>query len=187
MNLEYWIIFRGGIRDGFQRDQVRAQVSSRLKVDARQLERIFSGQRVVLKKGLDATGGYRFLAQLQQMGMDAVLERISAEPPAASPKPPVVRRTENWMSDSGFMDFERTQLNLSRAEAVLNGNSPAPLNHPFIVPAGTQSVTPASSRQTPPTVPLPERTAVLRGAFPCSHCGTLHQLEARIQIRPIQP
>jgi len=186
----YRVIFRGGIREGFQDHQVRAKLLSHLNVDAHQIERMFSGQRVVLKKGLDATDGRHFLERLQKMGMDVVLEKIPAEWAAAPTLPPIPCKPDNWVNDSGFADFERTQLNLARAEAVLNGNHPESCDGPFSPPdLAVQEDLASLSRATTTNVQLrsgaldSDAPLVFRRSLLCQHCGSTHQLEASIRIK----
>lgn len=192
MNRRFQIVFRGGVRDGFHQEQVRALALSRLKVNERQADRLFSGTPVVLKRDLDEPGGRTYLRQLQKLGMDAVLEQMlhtkpdtkPAAPPA--PTPSSARKPVAWATDSGFADFERTQLNLARAEALLGGQVHE--DTPKIVKPVPKPAEPAPQAR-PAATPFPAQTTSpahpplsLSGSFVCSHCGVTHHISAQVQI-----
>jgi hypothetical protein len=67
----YCIVFSGRLLDGHDPMTVRKAVASRLSLDAGQVERLFSGKRVVLKKGVTEESGRVYLNVLRRLGMDA--------------------------------------------------------------------------------------------------------------------
>lgn len=67
----YCIVFSGRLLDGHDPMTVRKAVASRLNLDAGQVERLFSGKRVVLKKGVTEESGRVYLNVLRRLGMDA--------------------------------------------------------------------------------------------------------------------
>lgn len=72
----YCIVFSGRLLDGYDPQMVRKAVASRLGLDAGQVERLFSGRRVVLKKGVTEESGRLYLSVLRRLGMDAGLARV---------------------------------------------------------------------------------------------------------------
>lgn len=81
------IVFQGKIREGMDPAAVRRHAAVRLKVNASQLERIFSGPRIVLKQHLDAAQGSVYLRALDELGMVARLEPMPDDtPPAVTPR-----------------------------------------------------------------------------------------------------
>jgi ribosomal protein L40E len=72
----YCIVFSGRLLDGYDPQVVRKAVATRLSLDARQVERLFSGKRVVLKKGVTEESGRLYLNVLHRLGMDAGIARI---------------------------------------------------------------------------------------------------------------
>lgn len=67
----YCIVFSGRLLDGHDPMTVRKAVASRLSLDEGQVERLFSGKRVVLKKGVTEESGRVYLNVLRRLGMDA--------------------------------------------------------------------------------------------------------------------
>lgn len=67
----YCVVFSGRLLDGHDPMTVRKAVASRLSLDAGQVERLFSGKRVVLKKGVTEESGRVYLNVLRRLGMDA--------------------------------------------------------------------------------------------------------------------
>ena len=71
--MKYRIEFNGGLLDGFDPKYVRRDVGLRLRLRHNQIERLFSGQTVVLKKEISEENSQTYLRELQQLGMNAVL------------------------------------------------------------------------------------------------------------------
>jgi len=89
------IVFAGKIRDGFDGVTVRQRLASLYKVNPKQIERLFSGQRMVLKSGLFRDEAERFRSLFDGTGAacEVVAEDLSAValpiPPEQPPDPPV--------------------------------------------------------------------------------------------------
>lgn len=75
----YRVVFSGELLAGFDPAGVRAAVAERLQLGAAQVERMFSGRPVVLKKMVSAANSQPYLDELKRLGLDARLEQI-AEP-----------------------------------------------------------------------------------------------------------
>lgn len=84
MSTTYQLTFRGEIYPGHDPHIVRSRMASALKISAEQVEAIFSGRRVVLRKGLPETEVERYVRHLELLGV-----RVYAEPlPTAKVVPP---------------------------------------------------------------------------------------------------
>ncbi|KAF7600202.1 MAG: hypothetical protein CGU28_03960 [Candidatus Dactylopiibacterium carminicum] len=70
----YDIVFHGLLLDGFEARAVRVAVAARLGLGAAQLERLFCGQRVTLKRGLGEESARRYLAVLRGLGLQAEVQ-----------------------------------------------------------------------------------------------------------------
>jgi len=69
----YDLVFRGDIRLEHSLDQVKQRLQKLLKADAAQIERLFSGRPVVLKRGLEPEAAQKYLRVLEQAGARARL------------------------------------------------------------------------------------------------------------------
>lgn len=72
MNHQTQLIFLGEILPGHDPVSVRARLAALLKLLPEQIERVFSGQRVVLHKGLPAADVARYVAHLEQLAAKRV-------------------------------------------------------------------------------------------------------------------
>ncbi|MEX2482617.1 MAG: hypothetical protein WD928_17305 [Gammaproteobacteria bacterium] len=89
------VIFRGRIVDGADMAAVRANLAKLFKADAARIEKMFSGQAVIIKKGLDAGDAEKYWAALAKAGAVAEVVAMPAttgsspalqsSPPAPSP------------------------------------------------------------------------------------------------------
>ncbi len=79
----YSIVFKGELRDGFTRDAVTAAFQARGNLSDKQVEQVFSGRTVTLKKGLTRDEAKRFARDLRALGM-----RVIAAAPAAPKSEP---------------------------------------------------------------------------------------------------
>ncbi len=74
MSLLFQIVFKGELIDGFDPAAVRASAARRLKAAPEQIDRVFSGTRAILKKGLTEELAQRYLTELQRIGMLVFVE-----------------------------------------------------------------------------------------------------------------
>ncbi len=86
------LVFAGEVLDGFTLADVKQRLAQRLKLDEARLRSLFSGQRVVLKRGLSADTAAHWVAQFREMGaqLHVVRAPADAEPavkPPAAPAP----------------------------------------------------------------------------------------------------
>lgn len=91
------VIFQGQLLPGTDGVVVRAKLAALFKIDAARVEAMFSGQRVVIKKNVDAATAETYVAALNKAGaaaemiavvMPAVV--VASEPRAETPATPVV-------------------------------------------------------------------------------------------------
>lgn len=76
------IVFTGEPVDGFEIAEVRRNAERRLGMSPRELDLVFSGRRVVLKRGLSEEEAARFIYELAKLGMRVVM-RPQEQPAAA--------------------------------------------------------------------------------------------------------
>lgn len=159
------IVFRGEIIEGFDAEEVKLSAKSRLNASSSQIEQLFSGGPAILKKGLDAVSGARYLALLAHIGMRASLEPQSAEAsPAPEPQSPPPAPPPPASQATVAFDAERTQLAgaadlaryLSDAPAPASTAEPEPVAEPEASFAPVAEPEPAT-RSEP--VSIPERVA----------------------------
>ena len=72
------LVFRGECLDGHDLHAVRCAVAGALKLDKARASRLFSGERVVLRRGVGAAAAHRYIARFALMG--AVLHAEPATP-----------------------------------------------------------------------------------------------------------
>ncbi|MGB2248851.1 MAG: hypothetical protein ACPH3N_14335 [Alcanivorax sediminis] len=92
----FHVVFAGQLVKGADPDTVKANLGRLFKMDAARVEKLFSGQPVVLKKDADQATAMKFRAALKQAGAECVLKPLegemaesTAEPVAAKPEEPV--------------------------------------------------------------------------------------------------
>lgn len=169
MDNRFRIVFRGGLRPGVDPLTARQQTAIRLKASPAQLNRVFSGERVILKQNLDATRVEIYQRALEQLGLIISIEDMDALPePDLAPKQPAQSPSSAERDTTDYSHFERTHINLARAEALLNGylQHEAPLSIP---PETPPAVSPCGA-------PTPESCAADVSALPAT--PTISTLDA---------
>jgi hypothetical protein len=81
----YQIVVTGELVDGTYLPEVKAKLSALFKTPAEKLDPLFSGKRVVIKKGLDAEAAEKYMAAVRAAGLICRAEAIAAEAPQAAP------------------------------------------------------------------------------------------------------
>lgn len=172
--MECSLIFSGKICSEHSEESVRASLAKLLRLtDERKLDRLFSGQPIVLKSGLSAEQAKKFQLALQQRGADCEI-RSPAKPPATASSLQAPSSAEAAASDpfSGFAAeappsslpttekakaplpaaSSPTAVNKSSAASSLDGLSLTPIEKPAEAPepapAPAQPVMPAASAVT---------------------------------------
>lgn len=138
MNTGFRLVFRGGVCSRtLPESEVRAAIARILKLDDQALAQLFTEQLFTLDQTFDQAGARNCVAYLQKLGLDVVLDQPHA--------PPVPAPAARWLSDSGFASgFTQTQLNMARAEELLQGFAPDTDARPPFAPADPTAAMPDS-------------------------------------------
>jgi len=83
----YAIVFKGELRDGFIREAVMAAFKERSNLSEGQIEQVFSGRKVTLKKGLTRDGAKQFARDLRAIGMRIIAATEGGPALSAPPAP----------------------------------------------------------------------------------------------------
>jgi hypothetical protein len=74
VDVSFKVVFWGKTIPGYNKAQVMRAVPRRLRVDEAQVVRLFSGGKAVLKRGVTAEVGARYVTELARIGMQVELE-----------------------------------------------------------------------------------------------------------------
>lgn len=96
----YSVVSRGNVLDGFDTDTVKDSLISVFGLSRDAANKVLSGHRVVLKKGLDRASALKFGNTLRRAGLDVLLLK-AAEPPTGPP--PAARIERSLEGDSGIV------------------------------------------------------------------------------------
>ncbi|GAB4062444.1 hypothetical protein [Uliginosibacterium sediminicola] len=184
--LSFKVVFWGKVLTGYTREQVMRRVPRRLRVSETQLESLFSGAKAVLKRGVTAEVGARYVTELARIGMQVELEVEASSMPAAA-QPALAQPS---LADYGQDSFLRTQLEFQRASQIFDSMSstlehepsPPPVEQP--APPQAEKLSDAQRRERLMTAieaarievlgltqaPALEASAELP-ALRCSQCG----------------
>lgn len=121
MKTGFRLVFRGGVCSRtLPENEVRAAIARVLKLDDEQIAQLFADQVFTLDKAFDQASALNCVAYLQKLGLDVVLDQPHHAHNASAP-----HAAARWLSDSGFgSGFTQTQLNMARAEELLQGFAP---------------------------------------------------------------
>ncbi|MEC5399799.1 hypothetical protein [Uliginosibacterium sp. H1] len=187
----YRIVFRGDILPGRRPALVRTRASSRLGLAPTQVDQLFSGRTLYLKRNLPADETKSYVKELLTIGLHVRIERepeaVSAPPSTPVAAPPAPRA----LSDSGFDPdkadmYTPTQLDhaLSFYAAAYNSAelaAAAPAPEP--VTSFVRSV-PASVTTAPPTEVVPDEAPTPKGKRQRS---LKEQMEKQARVRAAKP
>ena len=76
---DYAVIFRGTLIEGSDPAVVRANLAKLFNADAARIEKMFSGQTVIIKKGLDAAEAQKYRAALAKAGIVNMSKALARE------------------------------------------------------------------------------------------------------------
>jgi len=98
----FHVVFTGELVKGADPDTVKANLGRLFKMDAAKVEKLFSGQPVILKKDADQATAMKFRAALKQAGAECVLKPLAsgAAEDSAPPVPPSESAAPASNSDS---------------------------------------------------------------------------------------
>lgn len=83
------IVFTGETLDGHYIDDVRRAAERRLGMSPSELDLVFSGRRVVLKRGLSEAEADRYIRELAKLGMHVVRTPQSTQPKSSTTQQPL--------------------------------------------------------------------------------------------------
>jgi len=86
------LVFYGQLAQGVSLQQVKTNVAQLFKANSEQVERMFTGQRVVIRNKLDAETAQKYIAAMKKRGAICQLERmgqpgVKIEPEHTEPAP----------------------------------------------------------------------------------------------------
>ena len=92
-NEQFEIAFSGQIREGADLQEVKARIGKMFKADGAKLDRLFSGQRIVIKANVDQQTAQKYQSALLSAGAECEIRSMSttpAEAVVAAPPAPAV-------------------------------------------------------------------------------------------------
>ncbi|MAA66454.1 MAG: hypothetical protein CL581_16985 [Alteromonadaceae bacterium] len=124
----YQLVFRGECTPQTDEATARANAMALFKATVDQVDRMFSGQRVVIRNKLDEAQAGKYEAVLRKHGMIAHIEPMegTAPPPrAASPAPttPQAPAASESSSQVPVEPGDRLQVAGEKVDAILSGSS----------------------------------------------------------------
>lgn len=182
------VVYWGSVVEGFSRQMVMNEAARLFRLPPREILGLFSGRKAVLKRGLSAQEGARYVVRLAQIGMQIELE-VDAESLPAAPVPTAPVRTTRSAPPpaEAFPELLRTEYELPQQSGsaeefaappppppLLQVPPPRPQAHPV-----AHTVAQGSSRlATPPAMAKKPPEAYMR----CSQCGHRQPLAARCKV-----
>jgi hypothetical protein len=158
IQVSFKVVFWGKTVKGYNKAQVMRAVPRRLRVDEAQVVRLFSGGKAVLKRGVSAAVGGRYVTELARIGMQVELEIETESLPVGNATASQVFAFNSATGgvvaapledEDSYGSFLQTQVDLQRSGTLLGANimsalaaheaqdvpSPAPVAAPAPVPA----------------------------------------------------
>ena len=83
----YAVIFQGKVTEGSDPQTVRENLAKLFNADAARIEQMFSGKKVVIKKGLDEDAARKYRAVLTKAGAVVGIIDARKSQKTAAPKP----------------------------------------------------------------------------------------------------
>ena len=87
------VVFHGQVRPEIDPAQARARIGQLFQVDAKQLDVLFSGRRIIIKKGLDEAAAQKYRQAIERAGALCVVQLEGAAPEASSVPSPAPTST----------------------------------------------------------------------------------------------
>lgn len=107
----FQVVFWGKLLRGFKRELVMRAATRRLRVPTDQLNRMFAGGKVVLKRGVSAELGARYVTELARIGMLVELEVETVPVPGME----AAAQAAGGADAEPLASLVRTQLDMSQA------------------------------------------------------------------------
>lgn len=168
------VVFWGRILAGFEREAVMRAAAARLKLSPAQLARVFDGSKAVLKRGVAAEVGTRYVVELARIGMQIDLEVETAQP-HPSKSAPVVSKAPEADPYAGLL---QTQFELPGTTDAAEEMRAAPA--PEHMPRMSQPPRPQPATQP---IALPASAVPTVGEYVrCSQCGSRQPSSTRCAV-----
>jgi len=158
MKKEFDVYFSGEVLEGFELDEVKAAVGRIFKIEGPQLEALFSGKPVRIKKNLSVERAGKFRKLFRDSGALVQIVPAGAAPPdpAARPTPPP--RPEPPAAANPFLKPAAPQKSVAEAESEAGASPPPEPPQPVQYDTGGLSLAPLDdsphdprARETPET------------------------------------
>jgi hypothetical protein len=81
------IVFQGQVKPGFSVEQARTRLGQLFQAGDQQLDVLFSGRRVVIKQGLDASAAAKYREAIERAGALCLVEPMGRSSPAETAPP----------------------------------------------------------------------------------------------------
>jgi hypothetical protein len=199
MTAEYKVIFAGELVAGADPGAVRANFQKLFKADEKRVEKLFSGNRVLIKKNVDEATAQKYQATLRKAGGVCSIEPMHEEPAAGAepaPEPPIASRkspgpASTWRLEAPGADLrdpgmkhevppppDTGDLTLANVGAQMLDEHAKP--DPFEVDLSDMSMAPAGTEllpQTPKPQPFEPDLSELSVAPPGSELLPEHKKE----------
>lgn len=94
MSETYSVVLTGSVLNDQPLEEVKAKVAEAFKLKAPQLDKLFSGKPVAIKRGLDKKQAVKLSARIQQLGAHVVINAVADKSTAAKPEQKPVEREE---------------------------------------------------------------------------------------------
>ncbi len=125
MKKEFDVYFSGEVLEGFELDEVKAAVGRIFKIEGPQLEALFSGKPVRIKKNLSVERAGKFRKLFRDSGALVQIVPAGAAPPDPAARPTPSPRPEPPAAANPFLKPAAPQKSVAEAEV-----KPAPHHRP---------------------------------------------------------
>jgi hypothetical protein len=131
IQVSFKVVFWGKTIKGYNKAQVMRAVPRRLRVDEAQVVRLFSGGKAVLKRGVSAEVGGRYVTELARIGMQVELEIETESLPVGNSTASQVFAFNSATGgveaapledEDSYGSFLQTQVDLQRSGTLLGTN-----------------------------------------------------------------
>ncbi|WP_339669234.1 hypothetical protein [Dasania marina] len=160
MSETYSVVLTGKLLNSESLDDVKAKVGAAFKLSAAQLDKLFGGKPVALKRGLDKKQAVRLSTRLQQLGAHAVIKANAAKAePVAEPV------TESAPAKPVFTDIVATMDEPTPA-------APVAVAEPVAEPEPELAPAPEVTEESQPAPAVKVAAAKPEGdSISCPRCG----------------
>ncbi|MEC5384226.1 hypothetical protein VVD49_00755 [Uliginosibacterium sp. H3] len=131
VQVSFKVVFWGKTIKGYNKAQVMRAVPRRLRVDEAQVVRLFSGGKAVLKRGVSAEVGGRYVTELARIGMQVELEIETESLPVGNSTSSQIFAFNSaaggvvsapLVDEDSYGSFLQTQVDLQRNGTLLGTN-----------------------------------------------------------------